>query len=269
VVFGGSAYLATAPIVGAPGADPSWALLVEKGDTGATGPAGANGVPGAPGPQGVKGDTGPQGLPGADGKPGTNGTNGSSVTVSDAPTSPCPNGGAAIADAFGHTEYVCDGKQGAQGPQGATGTIVVGAQTWVTSDSFTAPFVPCCSTSSVTSTANPLTLVPNSTFTANTGTGRLLIEATIPVTVSNGGRLVCQPNIDDKWAGYTLPNSVSATFDYVFQLNATGMQNVTLSRVYPAQGAGPHTFTLACGEQGGTFQLMTGGVVSFTVLELR
>jgi hypothetical protein len=265
VVFSGSSYIATAPTTGAPDADSSWTLLVEKGDRGATGPAGTPGVDGAPGPKGDKGDTGSQGPAGQAGTNGTNGTNGGSVTVASAPLITCPGGGVAISDAFQHTEFVCDGKTGAQGPQGSTGTVVVGAQTWITNDSYSTPFVSCCNTASVNGT---LATIPNSTFTATTKGGRVLIQATIPVTTVNGARLVCQPNIDDKWAGVGLPGG-PASFDYVFQVSASGMGNVTLSRVYPAPSAGAHQFSLACGAQGGSISLMAGGVVSFTVLELQ
>ena len=262
-MFGGSAYLAIAPVTGAPDTDSSWALLVEKGDQGPAGAPGATGSAGPAGPQGPKGDKGDTGQQGPAGQPGASGTNGSSVTVGDAPTAMCPNGGAAVVDAFQHAEYVCDGKTGPQGPQGSTGTIAVLAQTWINDASFSSPFVGCCSTTWVTGAAMT---IPNTTFTATTNGGRLLIEATIPVTTANGARLVCQPNIDGVWAGSALG---AASFDYVFQLSTSGMDNVTISRVYPAPTAGTHQFSLACGSQGGTFSLMSGGVMSFTVLELH
>ncbi len=263
VVFGGSAYVATSPTSGAPGMDPAWTILVEKGDQGPMGPAGAAGAVGPAGPQGAKGDkgdTGPQGPT------GPAGANGGSVTIADAPAITCPNGGVAVTDTFQHLEYVCDGQTGPQGPQGATGpagTIAVLTQTWINAANFNAPAVSCCSTTFVTGAD---ATIPNSTFNGTTSGGRLLIQATIPVTTANGARLVCQPNIDGAWAGSTLG---AAWFDYVYQLSASGMGNVTLSRVYPAPPAGPHVFSLACGAQGGTFSLMTNGVMSFTVLELH
>jgi hypothetical protein len=87
------------------------------------------------------------------------------------------------------------------------------------------------------------------------------------VTTVNAARIVCQPNIDGFWAG-SGPSGPPASFDYVYQLGASGMINVTLSRVYSAPAAGTHDFSLACGSQGGAFSLYTGGVVSLTVLEL-
>lgn len=259
VVFGGSAYLATAPTVGAPGSNASWTLLVEKGDPGPTGPAGGIGPTGPVGPQGLKGDKGDKGDTGATGAPGPNG---SSVTVEDAPTITCQNGGVAITDGS-HTQYLCDGKTGPQGPQGATGTVVVLAQTWVNNSGVNIGAASCCAPGNLAWT------VPNSTFTATTGSGRLLIEATIPVVTASGARLECQPNIETGWVGASLPGAASAMYDYFFQFSASGMGNVTLSRVYPSPGAGSHTFSLVCGSQSGTFSLQSGGVISFTVLELR
>src|SRR5438045_3628960 len=46
VVFGGSAYLAIAPVVGPPDTDFSWTLLVEKGERGPAGPSGSTGSAG-------------------------------------------------------------------------------------------------------------------------------------------------------------------------------------------------------------------------------
>ena len=186
------------------------------------------------------------------------------MTVAAAPTITCPNGGAAITDAT-QTQYVCDGKTGPQGPQGATGTVVIHAQTWINNSSASFPTLACCSPTFLTV---PAATVPSSTSPSLTiGNGRLLIEATIPVITTAGARLECQPNIDGAWAGSSLPGT--AMFDYFFQFSAPGMGNVTISRVYPSPGAGTHTFSLACGSQSGSFTLQPGGVISFTVLELR
>src|SRR5262249_9043449 len=123
VVFNGSSYLATAPTSGAPGADPSWTLLVSKGDTGATGQPGQN----------VQ--QGPQGA---------------SVTVAPAPLVNCQHGGAMVSDAFQHTQYVCDGAPGTQGLQGTPGTpglSTVVSQMWVNTSNAPITFVgTCCST---------------------------------------------------------------------------------------------------------------------------
>ena len=146
---------------------------------------------------------------------------------------------------------------------------MVVAQTWITNDSFSTSFISCCSTATVTGTS---ATIPNSTFKGTTKGGRLLIQATIPVTTANGARLVCQPNIDGYWAGAWTdsgPTGPPATFDFVSQQSGSGMMNVTLSRVYPAPTAGTHDFSLACGSQGGAFSLYTGAVVSLTVLELQ
>jgi hypothetical protein len=191
------------------------------------------------------------------------------VTIAAAPAINCPAGGVAVTDAAQNTQYVCDGHTGAQGPQGAqgapgaTGTSVLFAETWINGATFSAPVITCCSTAFVNS-AN-LTTVPGSTFSATTTGGRLMIQATIPMTVAPGARLVCQPNIDDRWAGGPTP----ASFDYVLQQGTNGVTSVTISRVYPAPAQGTHVFTLNCGQQGGAFSLINNSVISFTVLELH
>jgi len=267
VVHDGSAYIAVAPVSGAPGADPSWTLFVAKGDTGpagATGPIGPAGLPGPQGSKGDTGDTGPQGLQGPAGDPGING---SSVSVDAAPDVTCPNGGAAITDAFAHTQYVCDGEAGPQGLQGIPGPAgarVVLGQTWINTLSFSAPNVGCCNTSLLTV---PAATVPNSTFSGTTTGGRLLIQASIPLSEVSGPHLFCQPNIDGAWAGAPMG---AALYDYVHELVSTGgLLTVVMSRVYPAPAAGTHTFSLACGSNNaGAFSLIAGGVLSYTVLEL-
>jgi collagen triple helix repeat protein len=271
VVFSGSSFLAVAPTSGAPGTDPSWTLLVAKGDTGATGAPGPTGPTGPQGSQGVKGDTG---ATGAQGVQGPAGTNGSSVTVGAAPAITCPNGGAAITDALSHTQYVCDGAPGPQGLQGiqgpaGTGTSVILAETWVNVSTYTAPFVsPCCSTDLLATLAAPAATIPRSTFTATTGGGRLLIQATIPMSMVAGPQLFCQPNIDGVWAGGV---ATGAVWDFTFQVPQTKANfNVSISRVYPAPAPGTHVFSLACATNSvGAPSLQSGGVVSYTVLELH
>ena len=165
VVYEGSAYVATAPTVGAPGTDPSWSLLVARGDAGPTGATGPTGPTGPSGPQGVKGDTG---ATGAQGVQGPAGQNGSSVSVAAAPAITCPSGGAAITDAFSHTQYVCDGAtgaQGLQGVQGSPGMSTVVAQTWINSSSQTFRATNCCSTGWWTTAAG--FAIPNTGFTWN------------------------------------------------------------------------------------------------------
>jgi len=267
VVFSGSAYLATAQTSGAPGNDPSWTLLVAKGDTGAAGPTGPTGPSGPQGLLGVKGDTGATGGQGAPGPQGPAGANGGSVTVSAAPAITCPNGGAAITDGTQNTQYVCDGRPGPQGPQGIQGlpglTTVI-AQTWITSANFSAALVNCCSTDSATL---PTAILPNTTFSGTTTGGRLLIEATFPVASTTAGFLFCQPNIDNHWAGAPLG---VASFDYILQLPSTASkENVTISRVYPAPPAGTHSFSLGCASNSATVTLPSGGVISYSVFELR
>jgi Collagen triple helix repeat (20 copies) len=267
VVFGGSSFFAVAPTSGAPGTDPSWTLLVAKGDTGATG---STGPTGPQGPQGVKGDTGATGPQGVQGPAGTNG---SSVTVGAAPAITCPNGGAAITDALSNTQYVCDGAPGPQGLQGiqgpaGTGTSVILGETWVNHVStYTAPFVSCCSTDFLATLATPAATIPGSTFTATTTGGRLLIQATIPMSMLAGPQLYCQPNIDGVWAGA----AAGAMWDYIFQAPQTKANfNVSISRVYPAPAPGAHVFSLACATNPvGAPSLPVGGVISYTVLELH
>ncbi len=66
VLYGGSAYIATAAVSGnAPGVSPAWSLLVQQGAAGAAGPAGSQGAAGSAGTQGAtgpQGSTGPSGL---------------------------------------------------------------------------------------------------------------------------------------------------------------------------------------------------------------
>lgn len=185
------------------------------------------------------------------------------MTIADAPTLNCPGGGVAVTDAAQHTQYLCDGRTGAQGPQGATGTNVLIGEMWINSATFSAPELASSSTDYVNS-SNRAT-VPGSTFSRTTTGGRLLIQATIPMTIAPGARLMCQPNIDDRWAGGPL----AASFDYVMQSNANGVVSVTISRVYPAPTPATHVFTLACAQQGGPFSLINNSVISFTVMELK
>jgi hypothetical protein len=262
VVYEGSAYLATAPTVGAPGTDPSWTLLVAKGDAG---PTGATGPTGPAGPQGVKGDTG---ATGAQGLQGPAGQNGSSVSVAAAPAITCPNGGAAITDAFSHTQYVCDGAAGPQGPQGAQGSpgmSTVVAQTWINSSSLPIRTTNCCSTGWWTAQAG--FTIPNSAFQGTTTTGRLLIQATIPVSADTAANIYCQPNINGSWAGSAMGD---ASFDHISQFtNTPSRMNITISRVYPAPPTGTYSFSLACASNSSSATVMAGGVVSISVLQLH
>jgi hypothetical protein len=267
VVYEGSAYIATAPTIGAPGTNPSWTLLVAKGDTGSTGATGPTGPTGPAGPQGVRGDTG---ATGAQGLQGPTGQNGGSVTVDAAPAITCPNGGAAVTDAFQHTQYVCDGKQGPQGlqgiqgVQGPTGRTTVFARTWMNPTSYAFPAANCCNTD--WAVGGNLT-VPNSATIATTTSGQLLIEATIPIGSGGPAIMYCQPNIDGQWAGAPMGSAVA---DYIFQFpNAATRTTVTISRVYPVPPPpGSHTFSLACASNG-TVSTMPGGVISYSVFELR
>jgi non-ribosomal peptide synthetase component E (peptide arylation enzyme) len=61
----------------------------------------------------------------------------------------------------------------------------------------------------------------------------------------------------------------SAVADYIFQFpNAATRTTVTISRVYPIPLPGTHTFSLACASNGAV-STMTGGVISYSVYELR
>jgi hypothetical protein len=126
VSYNGSAYIAL-PEIASPTAPPDtigsgWALMVMKGDKGDAGPQGPQGIKGDTGATGPTGPQGPAGSAGSNGTNGTNGTNGSSVTVAGAPLANCPTGGAAVSDAFGNTQYVCDGPAGPAGSGNANGT---------------------------------------------------------------------------------------------------------------------------------------------------
>jgi hypothetical protein len=138
------------------------------------------------------------------------------------------------------------------------------AQTWVNPSNFAVPLFGCCTTNSASLAA---AILPGTTWSGTTTGGRLLIEATIPLSASAGPTLWCQPNIDGVWAGQPMG---SASFDYVYQATSTTARfNATISRVYPAPPAGTHTFSLGCATHAGTFSLIAGGVISYTVLELH
>jgi len=268
VVFNGSAFLAVATPGGAPDIDSSWTLLVSKGDPGPAGPTGATGPTGLTGPQGLKGDTGNQGIQGIQGPAGAPGGN---VTVSAAPAITCPSGGAALTDAFHNTQYVCDGKEGSQGPQGTQGPPgpvtmnVVFANTWINVSGFTLPLFGCCSTASASLNG---AILPNSTFNGTTTGGRLLIQVTIPVGASGGQTVWCQPNIDGFWAGQPLGTTTAG--DYIYPAaSAPTRFTMTFSRVYPAPAAGAHVFSLGCATHAGSVATISGGVMSYSVLELH
>jgi collagen triple helix repeat protein len=247
VVFNGSSYLATAPTSGAPDSDPSWTLIVSKGDTGAPG---ANGQPGAPG---------------------------GSVTVGPAPLVNCQYGGAVVTDTFGHTQYACDGTPGTQGLQGTPGTpglSTIVSQIWVNSTSWMAPTaaptctgtITVCGTAAAATTAATLPAPTNLNFTGTTTGGPLLIQATIPMSFGNSWPVWCQPNIDGVWAGASLG---SATYDFFYTVPMSPYKtDLVMSRVYPVP-AGTHTFTLGCAAQANGFTLMPGAVMSLSVMELH
>lgn len=85
VTYNGSSYACTAaggsPAGTLPTDTSKWALIAQKGDTG------AQGVTGATGPQGLKGDKGDTGATGAAGAKGATGAKGVSFVVKDAWTS--------------------------------------------------------------------------------------------------------------------------------------------------------------------------------------
>jgi hypothetical protein len=112
VSFNGSSYVSLSDdnTGNQPDSSAEWALLAQKGDTGAqgaqgdAGPQGAQGPQGDQGPQGAQGDTGPQGVQGVQGDPGPQGVQGVQGPQGD----PGPQG--------------VPGIQGPQGPQGDQGT---------------------------------------------------------------------------------------------------------------------------------------------------
>src|SRR5262249_46458369 len=151
---------------------------------------------------------------------------------------------------------------------GPAGTTVLFDKTWFNANSpWQAPFVVCCDTSKVNEAAVGGTVgvtVPGTTVANVTTHARTYIQivATIPMLVTGGARLQCQPNIDEKWAG-AKPNTPTVWFDYVWALNTGGLTTVTISRLYPSPGDGQHTFTIACANQGGSFGLHPNTMVSF------
>jgi hypothetical protein len=95
----------------------------------------------------------------------------------------------------------------------------------------------------------------------------LLIQATIPVSADAGASVYCQPNLDGVWAGSSMGD---ASFDHVSQFaNTSSRMNITISRVYPAPPAGPHTFSLACTSNSANVSMIVGGVVSLSVFQLH
>lgn len=94
-----------------------------KGATGKTGAAGPQGPAGPTGPMGPAGAAGTAGEKGAAGTNGTNGTNGESVasTVLATKNPHCAEGGTEFKIAASAT-YACNGKTGAAGAAGPTGS---------------------------------------------------------------------------------------------------------------------------------------------------
>jgi hypothetical protein len=186
------------------------------------------------------------------------------VTVATAPAITCPNGGATVTDAFQHTQYVCDGATGPQGPQGASGSTLLFSQTSINTIPFSAPVIACCNTTGPTGIN---ATVPNTTVTATTQGGHLLVEATLTFTGPASAHLMCQPNIDGVWAGASMG---TATFDNVFHVIAVGgLVTASISQVYPATPAGTHTFSLGCAATMAGFSLQNQAVISFSAIELR
>jgi hypothetical protein len=177
----------------------------------------------------------------------------------------------AVTDAFGQTQYVCDGRTGAQGPQGAQGapgSTAIIAQTWINQSNFAVPvFSP--NTGFINTQFGAATL-PGTSFSGTTAGGRLLIQYTIPLS-ANGStppNVWCQPNVDDSWAGAAAMGNT--WYDGVFQFAASvSTTAVTVSRVYQGPAAGPHTFTLACASSSRGVTLQPNSVISYSVFELR
>jgi hypothetical protein len=93
-----------------------------NGEMGDIGPTGVRGDVGPVGPTGDTGPTGYMGPIGARGDTGPTGPSGGSVLVSTVPPGEiCPEGGVAIEDAAGGTDYVCSGIEGPAGETGPTG----------------------------------------------------------------------------------------------------------------------------------------------------
>jgi hypothetical protein len=139
------------------------------------------------------------------------------------------------------------------------------AQTWINSSSLPIRTTNCCSTGWWTAQAG--FTIPNSTFTGATTTGRLLIQATIPVSADTAANVYCQPNINGSWAGSAMGD---ASFDHISQFaNTPSRMNITISRVYPAPPTGTYSFSLACASNNPNVTVMAGGVVSLSVFQLH
>ncbi len=90
------------------------------GTQGSQGPAGAAGKEGSGGKEGPAGKEGPEGKEGKAGTNGTNGKPGKSVVVATEPEGAnCEKGGSSLEVEGSSTKhYVCNGKEGAAGPEG-------------------------------------------------------------------------------------------------------------------------------------------------------
>jgi len=122
----------------------------------------------------------------------------------------------------------------------STGGKLVGEKTWIGDTFIVSP--------------EPQTIA-ESTFTARTNGGPLLISTTISLYHSSGettGLLTCYPVIDGQWAGVYggLPTGSTPPWDKENVLLITRHQELlvpwTPSRVYPGVPAGTHTFGLRC-----------------------
>ena len=126
--------------------------------------------------------------------------------------------------------------------------------------------------------------IADSTFTARTNGGPLLINTTISLFHFGGdvsGFATCYPMIDGQWAGVYggLPTGSTPPFDKEHVVLLPRLEQLlvpwTPSRVYPGVPAGTHTFGLRC--EGSLFHVFGPGVfgaganvpASISIIELQ
>jgi collagen type I alpha len=190
-----------------------------SGPTGANGTDGAKGETGATGPQGVTGATGPTGTTGATGANGTSGADGASgptgekgVTGSAGPTGPTgPTGDKGATGAAGTT--------GATGPTGPTGPT---GEKGATGTGSTGP-------SGAEGKTGPTGLQGPG------GKSRTLYFTATKQVVATGE---CLSFAEVNTGAASCPSGTAASFDYNYEVRATGTLDALWAELQTAPGTG-------------------------------
>jgi len=147
---------------------------------------------------------------------------------------------------------------GPEGPPGSSGLTVVLDNRW---------------SSESTHLASAWSTVPASVAVGTTQGGPLMILMDLSFT--GGSHAVCQPIIDEQWAGdYSGQAKPTGPF-WVEGVIATGAggggyRKWATSRLYMGVPSGTHTFAIQCATDGGTLSVNGPDIYSsWTVLELR